>query len=221
MEAGRTKAGATIWRTIVDLELVVVNADKPEEALTSSGVGYGDDSQDKGPGKAYSYAMKTALQKLFLMAVGEEGDNEASKTQAAGSKQKAKGSDAQKPVDPQEAALKRMWAHVKTAGLTEAAVKARMPKGKTSTKTLTHDEVQAIVLWADTYLQQGGKFELLLRKADIKPAEARVHVTTWMSVDDLWELSPEQWGEVLEYYQGYAKDEALDQGAADAGARDD
>lgn len=39
------------------------------------GFGNGADSQDKGSGKAFTYALKTALQKTFLMFSGEDTDS--------------------------------------------------------------------------------------------------------------------------------------------------
>ena len=42
------------------------------------GFGFGADSQDKGSGKAFTYALKTALQKSFLLFSGEDTDNDHS-----------------------------------------------------------------------------------------------------------------------------------------------
>lgn len=80
----------TIFPEVIDkkhdgnrCELVVrfrfFNADNPSDYMDVSTVGYGIDSQDKGPGKAMSYAMKTALLKLFVLESGEP-DNEADQT---------------------------------------------------------------------------------------------------------------------------------------------
>lgn len=41
-------------------------------------VGYGTDSQDKGSGKAMTYAYKALLQKTFMLFSGEDTDNEHS-----------------------------------------------------------------------------------------------------------------------------------------------
>jgi len=41
-------------------------------------VGYGADSQDKGSGKAMTYAYKALLQKTFMLFSGEDTDNEHS-----------------------------------------------------------------------------------------------------------------------------------------------
>lgn len=52
----------------------VVDAETGEEA-DIIGFGNGADSQDKGSGKAFTYAYKTALQKTFCMFSGEDTDN--------------------------------------------------------------------------------------------------------------------------------------------------
>jgi hypothetical protein len=65
-------------RTTVKISLSLVNADDPKDFITVSSYGYGIDQQDKGPGKAISYASKMALLKIFMLETGEdpEKDNE-------------------------------------------------------------------------------------------------------------------------------------------------
>lgn len=80
------KHGVTVLPNVIDkkhdgnrceltVEFIFVNADDPTDRTTATTVGYGIDSQDKGPGKALSYAMKTALLKVFVLEAGEP-DNE-------------------------------------------------------------------------------------------------------------------------------------------------
>lgn len=45
------------------------------EAEFAVGVGNGADSQDKGPGKASTYAYKNMLSKMFMLFSGEDTDN--------------------------------------------------------------------------------------------------------------------------------------------------
>jgi hypothetical protein len=66
-------------RTEITIEVTFINIDKPEERHMTRAVGYGIDQQDKGPGKAYSYAFKMALLKSFMLESGEE-DNESKLT---------------------------------------------------------------------------------------------------------------------------------------------
>ena len=59
-------------------ELTFINADNPEDRYGPiRGLGYGVDSQDKGPGKAATYALKTAYLKAFCLEGGTAEDIEA------------------------------------------------------------------------------------------------------------------------------------------------
>lgn len=63
-------------RTTAKVMMQFVNVDNHEDCVTVFSYGYGIDSQDKGPGKAYSYAVKMGLLKMFMLESSEE-DNEA------------------------------------------------------------------------------------------------------------------------------------------------
>jgi hypothetical protein len=54
-----------------------VNVDNPEDFFDVPTFGYGIDSQDKGPGKAMSYAVKYALLKALGLETGDDADNES------------------------------------------------------------------------------------------------------------------------------------------------
>lgn len=49
-----------------------VNIDDPEDSFTTNWIGYGIDNQDKGPGKACSYATKYAMLKTFCLNTGDD-----------------------------------------------------------------------------------------------------------------------------------------------------
>lgn len=53
-----------------------VNVDAPEEFIDVQTFGYGVDSQDKGPGKAMSYAVKYALLKMLGLETGDDPDQD-------------------------------------------------------------------------------------------------------------------------------------------------
>ena len=72
-EVNRTQSGN---RTEVDLFVRFVNVDNPEDFIRVPASGYGCDNQDKGPGKAISYAVKYALLKAFGLETGDDADNE-------------------------------------------------------------------------------------------------------------------------------------------------
>lgn len=59
-------------RTVVKLNVSFVNIDNPTDSIHVTYWGYGIDSQDKGPGKAYSYAFKYALLKTFCLETGND-----------------------------------------------------------------------------------------------------------------------------------------------------
>ena len=49
-----------------------VNIDEPQDFFDVQSFGYGVDGQDKGPGKAMSYAVKYALLKALGLETGED-----------------------------------------------------------------------------------------------------------------------------------------------------
>jgi len=59
-------------RTIIDMDGVITNVDKPEERLVFPGFGYGVDPSDKGPGKAMSYAKKMVLSQALMLNTHED-----------------------------------------------------------------------------------------------------------------------------------------------------
>lgn len=54
-----------------------VNVDDPDDHFDVPTFGYGIDNQDKGPGKAMSYAVKYALLKALGLETGDDPDNES------------------------------------------------------------------------------------------------------------------------------------------------
>lgn len=64
-------------RTEVSLSVRFVNIDKPDDHIDVPALGYGVDTQDKGPGKAISYAVKYALLKALGLETGDDADLEA------------------------------------------------------------------------------------------------------------------------------------------------
>lgn len=61
-------------RTEVSLEMKFTNIDTPNDFIIVPSFGYGIDSQDKGPGKAISYAVKYALLKALGLETGDDPD---------------------------------------------------------------------------------------------------------------------------------------------------
>lgn len=70
-------------RTVAEVQTTFVNIDEPEDTESIVTFGYGVDSEDKGPGKAMSYAVKYALLKTLALETGEDADLESIEYEAA------------------------------------------------------------------------------------------------------------------------------------------
>lgn len=64
-------------RTVVCMEISLVNIDDPTDRVVVTHYGYGIDTQDKGIGKAVSYAVKYALLKLFCLETGDDVEKDS------------------------------------------------------------------------------------------------------------------------------------------------
>lgn len=79
--------------THVDVTYRIVNAENPDESIEVVSCGDGYDTQDKGSGKAMTYAFKYMWLRTFAIPTGEDPDkisNEEIETVKAASKAKAK-----------------------------------------------------------------------------------------------------------------------------------
>jgi hypothetical protein len=63
-------------RTEVSLTVRFQNVDDPADYFDVPSLGYGIDAQDKGPGKAISYAVKYALLKALGLESGDDPDED-------------------------------------------------------------------------------------------------------------------------------------------------
>lgn len=64
------------YLTSIKCELTVYDMDNEKDRIVINAYGEGADKQDKGIGKAQSYAMKYCLMKLFLMAIGNDEESD-------------------------------------------------------------------------------------------------------------------------------------------------
>lgn len=64
-------------RTECSVTVRFVNVDEPSDFFDVPTLGFGVDAQDKGPGKAMSYAVKYALLKALGLETGEDPDEDA------------------------------------------------------------------------------------------------------------------------------------------------
>ncbi|URC15564.1 single strand-annealing protein [Octadecabacter Antarctic DB virus 2] len=64
-------------RTECNMTVRFANIEDPQDFIDVQTCGYGVDSQDKGPGKAQSYAVKYALLKTLGLETGDDADHDA------------------------------------------------------------------------------------------------------------------------------------------------
>ena len=82
-------------RTEVDVTVSFINADKPEDRFDVQTFGFGVDQQDKGPGKAVSYATKYAVLKTFVLETGDDPEKDSINHVSAAETTKAKSASKQ------------------------------------------------------------------------------------------------------------------------------
>jgi hypothetical protein len=63
-------------RTECKMIVIFQNIDDPDDSMEVHSAGYGIDDQDKGPGKAISYAVKYALLKALGLESGDDPDED-------------------------------------------------------------------------------------------------------------------------------------------------
>ena len=68
-------------RTELKVRVRFVNVDKSDDWFEVDGIGYGVDNSDKGPGKAYSYAMKYIYMKVLMLNSADDIEQEGTEHQ--------------------------------------------------------------------------------------------------------------------------------------------
>ena len=71
-----TEWGQENNRTSCSMDVAYINVDSPEDRISVSSFGFGIDNQDKGPGKAMSYAFKYNLLKALSLETGDDPEND-------------------------------------------------------------------------------------------------------------------------------------------------
>jgi hypothetical protein len=64
-------------RTECNMTVRFANIDEPQDFIDVESCGHGIDTQDKGPGKAQSYAVKYALLKALGLETGDDADHDS------------------------------------------------------------------------------------------------------------------------------------------------
>ncbi|MAS09943.1 ERF family protein [Salinisphaera sp.] len=70
-----TRGGTPIMLTVVTLDVRFANVDDPEQTVYARVTAQALDHGDKGPGKAWSYAVKTAMLKVLSLETGENDES--------------------------------------------------------------------------------------------------------------------------------------------------
>lgn len=71
---GETKSGTPIYRYAARYDVQFINIEQPDDKTSAIVDAHADDHGDKAPGKAMSYAVKTAMLKVFLLETGENDE---------------------------------------------------------------------------------------------------------------------------------------------------
>ncbi len=78
-EVATAKGVKYVFVATVSLEVTFFSANSGAQLATTGAVGMGIDDGDKAMGKAYTYAVKYALLKVFRLRYGDDPDHDASK----------------------------------------------------------------------------------------------------------------------------------------------
>ncbi len=101
------------------------NVDDPQDFVEVDALGYGIDTQDKGPGKAASYAVKYALLKVLSLPTGD--DPERDQIEHAPAKQRP--ATVRKAAVLHDAERQRIKSAVREAGIEPQRVPALLSEG--------------------------------------------------------------------------------------------
>lgn len=146
-------------RTEVALTVRFVNVDSPAEFIDVPSLGYGIDAQDKGPGKAISYAVKYALLKTLGLETGDDPDLEQNVRHEPANDVPRTNNPMDKPVTKEETrALKdelcrEIDAHTSAMKLRDWA---KVPENR-ARKASLHPDFQDVV--SQSWLEKIGELE--------------------------------------------------------------
>ncbi len=122
--------------------ITFVNIDNPEERLSTRCFAHAFDSGDKGPGKAFSMAIKNCYLKTFML---ESADKEESRDEQKHIPQK-QASSTRKALTPTDSMLRRLFAITTNSAYTPEDVKIAIKKryGIDSSKDLSSNQYKEL-----------------------------------------------------------------------------
>lgn len=127
-------------RTELIISVAFINIDDPEDKVTVSSVGYGVDTSDKGPGKAWSYALKYAYLKVLMLNSADDIEQDDIKHEPAGPTWKAA-----EQVRKQNTQTLKAWADTFKAALKNARTVDEIKELERANKeTLMADETPSV-----------------------------------------------------------------------------
>lgn len=126
----------------VDVKYEVVNIHNPIEKIIAVSSGTGVDTQDKGVGKAMTYAYKNMIIKLFAIATGDDTD----KIHSDDYTENLVNGEVKNSDGLSQAQIKRLYAIAKKVNVTPVQIVAVIKKdfGKTDVTKLTKQEYDLV-----------------------------------------------------------------------------
>jgi hypothetical protein len=132
-------------RTEVALTVRFVNVDKPDEFIDVPSLGYGIDAQDKGPGKAISYAVKYALLKTLGLETGDDPELDQNVKHEPNYPPALVKNELEKPVTKDETRAEKDFMCKEVEGHTSALELRKWGKENRSRKLALHPDFQDVV----------------------------------------------------------------------------
>lgn len=146
--------------THVDVVYRMINTENPEEYIDIASCGDGADTQDKGAGKAMTYAFKYMWLRTFAMPTGEDPDKISSDELDAKELEEAKKQKAETVIGEKDAqVLAKMISERQAEQWLEHF-------GKTELALLTPEEAGTIKQWVRKVQEKKKQAEALKEKVD-------------------------------------------------------
>lgn len=81
---GKSSKGNTLWRYEGTFDVAFINCDDPSQVITVRVTAHANDYGDKAPGKAITYATKSAVLKVLYLETGENDEARVTSNMAPG-----------------------------------------------------------------------------------------------------------------------------------------
>jgi len=208
-------------QTTLVIEVAFINVDNPDDRCVVRSVGYGIDKQDKGPGKAMSYAVKYALLKTFSLETGDDVEA-ASIDRDAPARGPAPASNGDAHHTPGRAPLARFWTVARGQKVPEEVIRKWFTRnlGVESTKEATDEQLAEATLWAQNIQGRQRKLGEAAQVLDLGPRELVEEAGRMFGTDGLGELTLTEWDQFIGWAEAKANS-TLDESIVEASGNDD